>query len=105
MERSMGSKQLSMNVSLPETLKQFVDDEVRERGYTSASEFIRELIRDARTAREQDRLDQQLREAFANEPGDVESIRQAISELRSLRHGTTLGSATSIRQLIDEGRT
>lgn len=34
-----------MNVSLPEALKAFVDQQVRERGYGTSSEYIRELIR------------------------------------------------------------
>ena len=39
-----------MNISLPEALKAFVDDQVSVRGYSSSSEFVRELIR-----KEQDR--------------------------------------------------
>ena len=39
-----------MNISLPDTLKAFVDDQVGVRGYSSSSEYVRELIR-----REQDR--------------------------------------------------
>jgi antitoxin ParD1/3/4 len=35
----------TMNISLPETLKAFVDDQVAERGYATSSEYIRELIR------------------------------------------------------------
>ena len=40
----------TMNISLPETLKAFVDDQVGARGYGSSSEYVRELIR-----KEQDR--------------------------------------------------
>ena len=35
----------TMNISLPETLKSFVDQQVRSRGYSSSSEYVRELIR------------------------------------------------------------
>ena len=38
----------SMNISLPASLKGFVDREVSARGYTSASEYVRELIRNAK---------------------------------------------------------
>lgn len=41
----------TMNISLPEPLKQFVDDRVSKAGYGTSSEYIRELIR-----RDQDRL-------------------------------------------------
>ena len=44
----------TMNISLPEELKAFVDQQVGSRGYSSSSEYVRELIR-----REQDR--EQLR--------------------------------------------
>jgi len=40
-----------MNISLPETLKAFVDEQVGQRGYGTSSEYVRELIR-----KDQDRL-------------------------------------------------
>lgn len=43
-----------MNISLPDALKSFVDEQVSQRGYGTSSEYVRELIR-----RDQDR--QQLR--------------------------------------------
>jgi antitoxin ParD1/3/4 len=45
----------TMNISLPETLKTFVDTQVVQRGYGTSSEYVRELIR-----KDQDRL--QLRD-------------------------------------------
>jgi antitoxin ParD1/3/4 len=41
----------TMNISLPDTLKSFVDEQVSQRGYGTSSEYVRELIR-----RDQDRL-------------------------------------------------
>jgi antitoxin ParD1/3/4 len=35
----------TMNISLPESLKDFVDDQVGARGYSTSSEYVRELIR------------------------------------------------------------
>jgi antitoxin ParD1/3/4 len=35
----------TMNISLPDTLKAFVDAQVAERGYGTSSEYVRELIR------------------------------------------------------------
>jgi len=40
----------TMNISLPDSLKAFVDQQVSERGFGTSSEYVRELIR-----REQDR--------------------------------------------------
>ena len=34
-----------MNISLPDALKSFVDDQVNQRGYGTSSEYVRELIR------------------------------------------------------------
>jgi antitoxin ParD1/3/4 len=35
----------TMNISLPESLKAFVDEQVEGRGYGTSSEYVRELIR------------------------------------------------------------
>lgn len=34
-----------MNTSLPESFKNFVDEQVTQRGYGTSSEYVRELIR------------------------------------------------------------
>jgi antitoxin ParD1/3/4 len=49
----------TMNISLPDTLKSFVDQQVEGRGYGTSSEYIRELIR-----KDQDR--QNLRQLLLN---------------------------------------
>lgn len=41
----------TMNISLPDTLKSFVDEQVNKGGYGTSSEYVRELIR-----RDHDRL-------------------------------------------------
>ena len=35
----------SMNITLPDSLKDFVDEQVAQRGYGTTSEYVRELIR------------------------------------------------------------
>lgn len=35
----------TMNISLPDAMKSFVDEQVVERGYGTSSEYVRELIR------------------------------------------------------------
>lgn len=56
----------TMNISLPDALKAFVDQQVAERGYGTSSEYMRELLR-----RERDRaeLRRTLLEAAASAPG------------------------------------
>ena len=50
-QSSYSSTMSTMNISLPENLKSFVDEQVKNRGYGTSSEYVRELIR-----RDQDRL-------------------------------------------------
>jgi antitoxin ParD1/3/4 len=35
----------TMNISLPDQLKAFIDEQVSSRGYGSSSEYVRELVR------------------------------------------------------------
>ncbi|WP_416546955.1 type II toxin-antitoxin system ParD family antitoxin [Limnohabitans sp. DCL3] len=57
----------TMNISLPETLKTFVDTQVSQRGYGTSSEYVRELIR-----KDQDRL--QLREKLLAGAGSAPTM-------------------------------
>lgn len=69
----------TMNISLPDTMKSFVDEQVRSGSYASSSEYLRDLIR-----REQDRVSlKNLLLAGAGspllppiQPSDLESLRQ-----------------------------
>jgi antitoxin ParD1/3/4 len=38
-------KMTTMNISLPNAMKIFVDEQVSQRGYGTSSEYLRELIR------------------------------------------------------------
>ena len=54
----------SMNISLPEPLKQFVDDQIAAGRYSSVSEYVRELIRDDEKRKAEDRLEALLLEGL-----------------------------------------
>jgi len=41
----ISARMTTMNISLPEALKSFVDEQVAGRGYGTSSEYVRELIR------------------------------------------------------------
>jgi antitoxin ParD1/3/4 len=45
-----------MNISLPENLKEFVDAQVQAGGYSTSSEYIRELIREDQKKKLEQRL-------------------------------------------------
>lgn len=55
----------TMNISLPEILKSFVDEQVATRGYGTSSEYVRELIR---KDQERTRLRNLLLEGAGSEP-------------------------------------
>ena len=55
----------TMNVSLPNGLKSFVDEQVAARGYSTSSEYVRELIR---KDQERERLRRLLLDGAASAP-------------------------------------
>jgi antitoxin ParD1/3/4 len=57
----------TMNIALPADMKTFVSAEVKSRGYGSASEFVRALIREYREKRETSRLDPLLLAAIQSD--------------------------------------
>lgn len=54
----------SMNISLPEPMKQFVDGQIAEGRYSSASEYVRELIRADEKRKAEDALEAKLMEGL-----------------------------------------
>lgn len=73
----------TMNISLPEALKTFVDEQVAGRGYGTSSEYVRDLIR-----RDQDR--QRLRavmlDGAASQPGAPADAGYFEALRRRVRH-------------------
>ena len=53
----------SMNISLPEELKQYVEAQTKA-GYSTPSEYVRELIRDDQKRRAHQRLEELLLEGL-----------------------------------------
>ncbi|MCK4343042.1 MAG: type II toxin-antitoxin system ParD family antitoxin [Phycisphaerae bacterium] len=58
----------TMNISLPEEMKTFVDEQVAKGGFSTASEFIRALLRDAQKRADDERLEQLLLEGLDSGP-------------------------------------
>lgn len=56
----------TMNISLPEPLKAYVDGLLSDGGYGSASEYVRELIRADQARRNDDKLDRLLLERLSS---------------------------------------
>lgn len=54
----------SMNISLPDPLKQYVDRQIAQGRYSSASEYVRELIRADEKRKAEDELEAKLLEGL-----------------------------------------
>ena len=61
----------TMNISLPDPLKQFVDRQVSEGRYSSVSEYMRELIRADETRKAEARLEKLLLEGLEGQESDM----------------------------------
>ena len=54
----------TMNISLPDQLKEFVDEQVGSGRYSSVSEYVRDLIRDDEKRKAQEKLEAMLMEGI-----------------------------------------
>jgi antitoxin ParD1/3/4 len=61
----------TMNISLPDTMKSFVENTIVTDGYGTASEYVRELIRADQKRKEQEKLEQVLLKALEGEPAEL----------------------------------
>lgn len=70
----------TMNISLPESLRTFVDEQLE--GYGSASEYVRELIRADQKRLEQEKLERLLLERLRKGGElefDIDDVRAELS--------------------------
>jgi antitoxin ParD1/3/4 len=77
----------SMNVSLPEALKEFVLERVAEQHFSNPSDYIRHLIREDRKRAAQEKLEAKLLEGFEGDPAELNdqdwaSIREEVHRRR-----------------------
>jgi antitoxin ParD1/3/4 len=70
----------TMNISLPDPLKRFVDHQIAEGRYSSVSEYIRELIREDEKHKAQERLEALLLEGLESEESEL--TREDLADIR-----------------------
>lgn len=58
----------SLNISLPEALKEFVHERVAEKTYSNPSDYVRALIREDQKRRAEEKLEQLLLEGLESGP-------------------------------------
>jgi antitoxin ParD1/3/4 len=63
-----GSTMTTMNISLPDEMKAFIEAEMATEGFASASEYLRTLIREAQKRRARQALEEKFREALESGP-------------------------------------
>ena len=78
----------TMNISLPDSMKAFVDERLVGDGYGSASEYVRELIRTDQKKREEQKLEKLLLDRLQSGTEvefDVEDVRAELAKRLSKR--------------------
>jgi antitoxin ParD1/3/4 len=75
----------TMNISLPDSMKAFVDERLQRDGYGTASEYVRELIRADQRRRDEDKLELLLLERLQSASADSFSIEDVRTELSRRR--------------------
>ena len=70
----------TLNISLPDTMKDFVERQVSHGGYSSSSEYLRALIREEQKRLEQEAIEVKLMEGIAS--GSTEMTPQDWKEMR-----------------------
>src|SRR5205085_2222699 len=72
----------SMNISLTESMRVYVEEQIASGNYATPSEYFRELIREDKKGREQERLEKLLLEGLESGPAtpmtkaDWDAIKQ-----------------------------
>jgi antitoxin ParD1/3/4 len=72
----------TVTISLPESLKAFIDRQLATKGYGNVSEYFRSLLREAQQAEEDARMEALLLEGLAG-CGDIPLTREFWKELKS----------------------
>jgi len=74
----------TMNISLPDPLREFVEKCVSDGGYSTASEYFRELVRADQKRKAGERLEQLLLEGLNSSPAkpltkaDIDEVRKTV---------------------------
>jgi len=61
----------TLSISLPDQMKEFVEQQVGEGGYDSPSEYFRELLKEQQKRRAEDKLEELLREGLSRPASEL----------------------------------
>jgi len=71
----------TMNISLPDPMKQFVEEQVNAGGYSAVSEYVRDLVRADQKSKAKDQLEETVLDAL-NSGDAIQVTPQMWNELR-----------------------
>ena len=74
----------SMNISLPEPMKAFVDGQIAQGRYSSVSEYVRELIRADEKRKAEEQLEAKLLEGLSGAESEL-TVRSNSSKSNGLK--------------------
>ena len=77
------SSMKTMTISLPDSLKEFIEREVETKGYGNVSEYVRGLLRDAQKRESDARLEGLLLAGLAAPGEDLRLSQQFWAELKT----------------------
>ena len=83
----------TLNISLPDSMRTFIEQKVAQGGYSTASEYIRQLVRDDQKRAAQERLETLLMEGLESGPSremtaeDWDELRRRVWQ----RHAEGIG--------------
>ena len=72
----------TVTISLPDSLREFVEQQVENRGYGNVSEYFRTLLREAQQREKEQRLEELLLEGLESGKG-VEATPEFWSKLKA----------------------
>lgn len=88
-----------MNISLSEDLKSFVDTRMQAKGFTSTSEYVRELVRRDIERQSEERFKALIDEGLASGPGRLWSeIRADFLQRANVHHAKQSKAAAKHRK-------
>jgi len=61
----------TLNISLPDQMKDFVDEQVGERGYHSPSDYLQDLLREEQKRKAEEKLEELLREGLSRPASEL----------------------------------
>ncbi len=89
----------TMNISLPDPMKQFVEEQAQKEGFGTVSEYLRSIIREVQKRKAKQELEAKLHEGLESGPAtpmtteDWDYIRREVRRRHAVRQGRTEGQS------------